>query len=81
MLALALKETESMTKWITAERSGPVLWVLEDLLALGTKRLNSLKGGVEIFYMKVEVHRSPMALELASVIGLGRRLGTSRLFK
>jgi hypothetical protein len=60
-----------MTKWITAECSGPLLWILEDLLAPGTKRLNSLKGGVEIFYMKVEVHRSPMALEPAPIIGLG----------
>ncbi len=60
-----------MTKWIAAERSGPMLWVLEDLLALGTKSLNSLKGGVEIFYMEVEVHRSPMAPKFAPVIGLG----------
>jgi hypothetical protein len=58
-----------MTKWITAECSGPMFWVLEDLLAFGTKRLNSLKGGVKIVYMKVEVHRSPMALKLAPVIG------------
>ena len=59
-----------MTKWIAAERSGPVLWVLEDLLALGTKRLNSLKGSVEVFDMEVEVHGSPMTLELAPVIGI-----------
>ena len=57
-----------MTKRITAERSGPMLWVLEDLLALGTKSLNSLKGGVEIFHMEVEVHRSPMALKFEPVI-------------
>ena len=60
-----------MTKWIAAERSGPMPWVVEDLLALGTKRLHSLKVGVEIIYMKVEVHRSPMVLELSPVIGLG----------
>jgi len=48
-----------------------MLWVLEDLLALGTKSLNSLKGGVEIFHMEVEVHGSPMALKFAPVIGLG----------
>ena len=63
-----------MTKWIAAERSGPMLWVLEDLFALGTQRLDALKSGVEIFHMKVEVYRSPMALELALVIGLGEGL-------
>ena len=60
-----------MTKRIAAECSGPMLWVLEDLLAPGTKSLNSLKGGVEILYMEVEVHGSPMALICAPVIGIG----------
>ena len=60
-----------MTKWIAAKRSGPVIWVLEDLLALGTKRLDALKGRVQVFYMEVEVHGSPMALELAPITGAG----------
>jgi hypothetical protein len=48
-----------------------VLRVLEDLLALGAKRLNSRKGGVQVPYMHVEVHRRPMALVLAQVSCLG----------
>jgi hypothetical protein len=48
-----------------------MLRVLENLLALGTKRLNALKGSVQVFNMEVEVHGSPMALELAPIIGLG----------
>ena len=70
-----------MTKWVAAERRGPMLRVLEDLLALGTKRLDSLKRCLEIIDVKVEVHRSPMALELALVSGLTRWLGAGRLFE
>ena len=60
-----------MTKWIAAKRSRPMLGVLEKLLALGTKRLNALKGRAQVFNMEVEVHRSPVALELAPINGLG----------
>lgn len=35
-----------MPKWIPAKRSGSMLGVLEHLLALGTKRLHTLKGSV-----------------------------------
>jgi hypothetical protein len=71
MFALPLEKAETMPKWIAATRSGSMLRVLEYLLALGTKRLNALKGGAQVFYMEVEVHRSPMALELASILGIG----------
>lgn len=60
-----------MTKWIAAKRSGPVLRVLENLLAPGSKRLDALKGSAQVFNMEVEVHGSPMALELAPIVGLG----------
>jgi len=76
-----LEETEAVPKWVAAERSGPMLRVVEDLLALGAKRLNSLEGRVEILYMKVEMHRRPMTLELAPVIRLRRRLRAGRLFE
>jgi hypothetical protein len=71
LFAFTLEEAEAMTKWIAAKRGGPMLRVLENLLALGTKRLNALKGSVQVFNMEVEVHGSPMALELAPIIGLG----------
>jgi hypothetical protein len=81
LLAFALKEAKTMTKRITAERSGSMLWILEDLFALSTKLLNSLKGRVQVFYMEVEVHWSPMALEPAPVVCFGRRPRASRLFE
>jgi hypothetical protein len=65
LFAFPLEEAETMTKWIAAKRSRPMLWVLEKLLALGTKRFNALKGSVQVFNMEVEVDGSPMALELA----------------
>ena len=48
-----------------------MLWVLEYLLASGTKRLDTLKGSVEVFHVEVEVQRSPMTLELTAIIGDG----------
>jgi len=54
-----------MSKWIAAECGGPMFWVLEDLLSLGTHRLGSLKRAVQVFDMEVQVHGGPMALELA----------------
>ena len=54
--AFALEETEIMTKRITAERSGPMRRILEDLFAPGIKLLDSLKGSVQVFYMEVEMH-------------------------
>ncbi len=60
-----------MTKGIAAERGGPTLRVLEHLLALGTKRLNALKGSASVFHVEVEVHRSPMAIEPAPITGIG----------
>ena len=71
MFAFPLEKAETMPKWIAAKRSGSMLRVLEYLLALGTKRLDALKGSVQVFYVEVEVHGSPMALELAPILGIG----------
>lgn len=60
-----------MTKWIAAECDGAMLWVLEDLLALGAKRLDTLQGSVQVIDMEVEVHRRPVALVPASIVGAG----------
>ena len=60
-----------MPKRIAAKRSGSMLWVLEYLLASGAKRLDTLKGSVEVFHMEVEVQRSRMTLELTAIIGDG----------
>ena len=46
MFAFPLEKAETMPKWIAAKRSGSMLWVLEYLFALGTKRLDALKGSV-----------------------------------
>jgi hypothetical protein len=71
LFAFPLEEAETMTKWIAAKRGRPMLRVLENLLALGTKRLNALKGCAQVLDMEVEVHGSPMALELAPIDGFG----------
>ena len=63
-----------MTKWIAAKRGGPMLRVLENLLALGTKRLNALKGSVQVFNMEVEVHGSPMRSNSRRSLVLGEGL-------
>jgi len=58
-----------------------MLRIFEDLLALSTKLLNALKGSVQVLYVEVEVHWSPMPLELAPVTGFGRRPRASGLFE
>jgi hypothetical protein len=58
-----------------------MLWVLEDLFALGAMRLNSLKRSTQVSDMEVEVDWGPMALELAPVGGSRRRLGAGRFFE
>ena len=70
-----------MAKWIAAEGSRAVLWILKDLLTLGAKGLNSLKRGVQVVNVEVQVHRRPMTIELAPVIGIWRRLRTGGPFK
>jgi len=81
LFASSLDEAETVTKWIAAKRSGSMLRVLEDLLALGPERLDAPKSRVQVFYMEIEMYRSPMALELAPIVGTGRRLGPGRLLK
>jgi len=71
MRALPLEQAEAIAKWIAAEGSGPVLWVLEDLLARATVCLDPLKGKLQVLDMKVEVNGSPVALVATPV---GRRL-------
>ena len=71
MSAFPLEKAEAVPKRIAAKRSGSMLWVLEYLLASGTKRLDTLKGSVEVFHMEVEVQRRPMTLELTAIIGDG----------
>jgi hypothetical protein len=56
-----------MAEWIATEGSGAVLGVLEDLLALGPERLDPPKGGLQIFYVEVEMHRTPMTLVPAAI--------------
>lgn len=60
-----------MAEWIGAERRGSMLRVFEHLLAPGAKGLRPLKGGVYVFHMEIEVHRSPVTLERASIMGIG----------
>jgi hypothetical protein len=56
-----------MAEWIATEGSGAVLGVLEDLLALGPERLDPPKGSLQIFYVEVEMHRTPMTLVPAAI--------------
>ena len=70
-----------MAKWIAAERRRPVLGILEDLLALSAKRLNSLKDSWQVFYVEIEVHGCPMTLVPATITRIGRWLGTGTLLK
>ncbi len=62
-----------MTKGIAAERGRSMARMLEYLLSLGAQRFHSLKGGVQVVYMKVEMNRRPMALEFAPIKGTRRR--------
>src|SRR5262249_3078723 len=65
-----LEKAETVTERVAAERRGSMLRVLENLVSLGAKRLGSLERSVQVVYVEVEMHRGPMALELAPVIGL-----------
>jgi hypothetical protein len=56
-----------MAEWIATEGSGAVLGVLEDLLALGPERLDPPKGSLQILYVEVEMHRTPMTLVPAAI--------------
>ena len=51
-----------------------MLRVLENLLALGTKRLNALKGSVQVFNMEVEVHGVQWRSNLRRSLVLGEGL-------
>ena len=60
-----------MAEWIATEGSGAVLGILEDLLALGSKRFDPPKGGVQVFYVEVEMHRTPVTLVPAAIDRIG----------
>jgi hypothetical protein len=68
-LAFSLEKAEAVPKRIATECSRSMLWVLEELLAFGTKRLSALKGDMQVFDVKVEMNGSPVALEAAAIFG------------
>jgi hypothetical protein len=70
-LGPSLEEAETIAEWVATEGSGAVLGILEDLLALGPKRLDPLKGGLQIFYVEVEMHRTPVSPVPAAIGRIG----------
>jgi hypothetical protein len=64
---LGLEKAETVAEWIAAESGRPMLRILEQLLALGTKRLDPLEDGVHVFHVKVEMHGTPVTLVSATV--------------
>ena len=60
-----------MAERIAAEGGGAVLGILEDLLALRPKRLDPPKGRLQVFYVEVEMHRTPVTVVPAAIVRIG----------
>ncbi len=60
-----------MTEWIATEGSGAVLGILEDLFALRPERLDPSKRVLQVLYVEVEMHRTPVTLVPAVIVRIG----------